>query len=89
MYIENIVIGQPLINEKILLSDENNAYDNWREITVYDSERFLPRLLVKYNFVKSIKEIRRNRADLLIYLDKPDFFKIKLGKKIIWVVVGE
>jgi hypothetical protein len=90
MYIENIVVGKPIYDEKQLLSI--NEYD-WefieKEKTVYDEERSLPRLLVKYGFTTSTSEIRRNRSDLVKMLDKPDFLEIKLGKKKIWIIVGE
>ena len=87
--IENIVIGTPLVSLNILLGNENNPNDKWEEVTVYDEERFLPKLLVKYGFTSSIRELRRNRKDLVINLDSPDFLEIKLGKKKLWIVVGE
>ena len=88
MHIENIVIGKPLVPLEILLSDLNNPQNNWKEVTVYDEERFLPKLLVKYRFTSSVKEIRRNRKDLVINLERPDCMEIKLGKKKIYIVVG-
>lgn len=87
--VENIVIGTPLVSLDILLGCENNPNYNWEEVTVYDEERFLPKLLVKYGFTSSVKEIRRNRQDLVINLEKPDFLEIKIGKKKLWVVIGE
>ncbi len=89
MYIENIIIGKPLVSEELLLSDLNNENDNWKDVTVRDDERFLPKLLANHGFTSSAKEIRRNRPDLVLTLDKPDFLDIKLGKKRIWIVVGE
>lgn len=87
--IENIVIGTPLVSLDTLLGDERNSNYNWEEVTVYEEERFLPKLLVKYGFTSSVKEIRRNRPDLVITLENIDFLEIKLGKKKLWVVVGE
>ena len=91
MYIENIVIGKPIVPLEMLLADENNPQDNWREITVFDDERFLPKLLVKYGFSSSIKELRRNRQDLIINLDKLDCLEIefKKQKRKVYIVVGE
>ena len=87
--IENIVIGKSLVVLETLLGVENNKEYNWEEVTVFDEERFLPKLLVKYGFTSSIKEIRRNRPDLVKSLNTLDFLEIKLGKKKLWIVVGE
>lgn len=87
--IENIVIRKPLVVLETLLGVENNKEYNWEEVTVFDEERFLPKLLVKYGFTSSIKEIRRNRPDLVKSLNTLDFLEIKLGKKKLWIVVGE
>lgn len=56
---------------------------------MYEEERFLPKLLVKYGFTSSVKEIRRNRQDLVEELNNLDFLEIKIGKKRLWIVVGE
>ncbi len=87
--IENIVIGEPLVSLDVLLGDENNPSYNWEEITVKDEERFLPKLLVKYGFSSSIRELKRNRKDLFVVLEKTDFLEIKLGRKKVWIVVGK
>ena len=87
--IENIVIGEPLVSLDVLLGDESNPSYNWKEVTVNEEERFLPKLLVKYGFTSSVKEIRRNRQDLVVNLEKTDFLEIKIGKKKLWIVVGE
>lgn len=87
--IENIVIGLPLVNEDILLGDELNPNYNWRDTTIYDNERYLPKLLVNHGIMASIREVKRNRKDLDYTLDKPDFLELKIGKKKIWIVVGE
>ncbi|KQC91381.1 hypothetical protein ACV3Q3_12295 [Clostridium perfringens] len=80
--IQNIIIGKPLVSLELLGIEP-------QEETVFDTERFLPRLLVKYGFSKSISEIKRNRKDLVRYLEKPDMEMIKLGKKKVWIIVGE
>jgi hypothetical protein len=90
MHIENIVIGMPLVIEsKLLAYSLADWQQNEEKKTVYDEERFLPRLLVKYSFMKSTSEVKRNRPDLWVTLDKPDFLEIKIGKKKCWVVIGE
>jgi len=90
MYIENIIIGIPLVSEsKLLAYSLTDWQQNEEKKTVYDKERFLPKLLVKYGFMKSTSEVKRNRPDLWITLDKPDFLELKIGKKKLWIVVGE
>jgi hypothetical protein len=83
MIIQNIVIGTPLVPLTLLLEED------YEKFTIFETERFLPELLLKYNFIKSKSELRRNRPELWIQLDKPDFLEIKIGKKRLWVVVGE
>ncbi|XZH99852.1 hypothetical protein ACSXEK_15580 (plasmid) [Clostridium perfringens] len=80
--VQNIIIGKPLVSLELLGIES-------QEETVFDTERFLPKLLVKYGFSKSISEIKRNRKDLVRTLDKTDMEMIKLGKKKVWIIVGE
>lgn len=91
MYIENIVIGTPIIHPKELLAlNEEDWIKNEKEKTLFTNERFLPRILVDNGFYPSISEIRRNKPELMINLDKLDFvdeLKVKKKKKI-WIVVG-
>ena len=82
MFPENIVIGKPLVDLR-LLGIENE------EVTVFDQEKFLPKLLKKYGFFKSISQIKKNRPDLLIELNKVDFIEFKIGHKRLWLIVGE
>ena len=89
-HIENVIIGKPLIDPISLLAFNNKDWnDNECEKTVYDEERFLPKILVKYGFFISMNEIKRNRKELWINLDKTDFMKIKIGKKKVWIIIGE
>ncbi|MBS4894018.1 MAG: hypothetical protein KHZ90_09645 [Veillonella parvula] len=81
--VQNIIIGKPLVSLEML------GIDIKQEKTVFDTERFLSRLLVKYGFSKSISEIKRNRKDLIRNLDNTDMEMIKLGKKKVWIVIGE
>ena len=80
--VQNIIIDKPLVPLEMLGIEP-------QEETVFDTERFLPRLLVKYGFSKSISEIKRNRKDLIRNLNKTDMEMIKLGKKKVWIIVGE
>ena len=87
--IENIVVGSPICSIETIFGKD--IFD-WllveQEKTVYETERFLPKLLVKYGFFKSTSEIKRNRMDLWVTLDKLDFIEIKIGKKKLWIVAG-
>ena len=80
--LDNIIIGKPLTSIKShdITEDEN---------TVFEEERFLPKLLVKYGFFKSTSQIRKNRPDLWRELNKVDFEELKIGHKRVWLVVGE
>jgi hypothetical protein len=76
----DIIIGNPLLTPSELGFNDDPKYTN---------ERFLPRLLVNLGMFKSTSEVRRNRKDLWITLDKPDMIHIKIGKRILWILVGE
>lgn len=90
-HIENMVIGKPLVEPFIMFS--NGTVEDWNnnesEKTYYTNERYLPKILKDIGFTKSTSEIRRNRKDLCVTLDKLDFLEIKLGKKKLWILVGD
>ena len=90
-YIENIVIGTPLVSAKELLSANDNDWINVEfEKTLFTNERYLPNILVQLGVYPSISEIRRNKPELMIRLDKIDFINIKPKKKRpLWIIVGE
>ena len=88
-YIENIVIGKPIVEPcDIFAKDMEDWEKNEKEKTFYTEERFLPKILVEIGATKSISEIRRNRKDLMITLDKLDYKEIKLGKRRMFILVG-
>ena len=90
-YIENIVIGVPLVSAKELLSANDSDWVNVEfEKTIFTNERYLPKILVQLGIYPSISEIKRNKPELMIRLDKVDFINIKQKKKHpLWIVVGE
>ena len=62
----------------------------------FTEERFLPRILVDLGIYPSVSEIRRNKPELMITLDTPDFIDgidetgLKVSKKRkLWILVGE
>ncbi len=92
MYVENIVIGKPVAEPEIMFAADK---DDWEKVekekTFYTEERFLPRILVDLGLYPSISEIRRNKPELMVNLDKVDFLdgiKIKKKRKM-WILVGE
>ena len=91
-YIENIVIGTPIVDPKdMFASDEDDWARLEEEKTYYTEERFLPRILVDIGIYPSVSEIRRNKPELMISLDKLDFIdNLKASKKRkLWILVGE
>lgn len=90
-HIENIVIGKPLAPPIELFS--KNIID-WitteLEQTYCTEERYLPRILVDLGIYPSVSEIKRNKPELMVTLDKPDFIQIRPKKKIsLWILVGK
>lgn len=91
-YIENIIIGTPLINPAEIFSKNIIDWElNEGLKTHYTNERFLPKILVELGIYPSINEIRRNRKDLMITLDKLDYIDgLKVSKKRkLYILIGE
>lgn len=94
----NIIINNPLVSIQTLLSkNEYDWFDNELKITKFETEKFLPKLLVKYNIFKSISEVRKNRPDLILTLnynslkDEGNFFTFSIGsnkKHVITIIIG-
>ena len=92
MYIENIVIGKPIVEPFIMFAtDEDDWIKFEKEKTYYTDERFVQRILVDIGIYPSVSEIRRNKPYLMISLDKLDFINnLKVSKKRrLWILVGE
>jgi len=91
MYVENIVIGNPIVKPYIMFASDIEDWDKAeKEKTYYTEERFLPRILVDLGIYPSVNEVRRNRPDLVVTLDKLDFLdNLKVSKKRkLWILVG-
>ena len=92
MYIENIVIGKPIVEPSTMFSiDEDDWVRLEKDKTYYTNERFLPRILVDIGIYPSINEIRRNKPELMINLTHLAFIdNLKVSKKRrLWILVGE
>lgn len=88
-YIENVVIGLPIVDEKTLFALNDKDWENMeKEKTFYTNERFLPNILVELGICPSKAEIRRNKPQLMINLDNLDFMEVKWGKKKLFILVG-
>lgn len=82
MAFQNVIIDTPLVHPSYLFAfNEQDWEENEKENTLFTSERFLPRILVEAGIVKSTSEVKRNKPQLCITLDKIDFLEIKWGKK--------
>lgn len=92
MYIENIVIGNPIVElSSMFAKDENDWNSVEKDKTYFTNERFLPKILVNMGIYSSVNEIRRNKPELMVTLDKLDFIDcLKVSKKRkIWILIGE
>ncbi|MDD5901731.1 MAG: hypothetical protein PUC73_12650 [Lachnospiraceae bacterium] len=92
MYVENIVIGKPIVEPFTMFSlDEDDWNRVGRDKTYYTEERFLPKILVDIGIYPSVSEIRRNKPELMVELNKLDFIEnLKVSKKRrLWILVGE
>lgn len=92
MYVENIVIGNPVVEpQQLFAADENDWNRTEKEKTYFTEERFLPRILVDIGIYPSISEIRRNKPQLVVTLDHLDFMdEVKVSKKRkLWIAVRE
>lgn len=92
MYVENIVIGKPVVDPQELFAADK---DDWNKVekekTYFTEERFLPRILVDIGIYPSVSEIRRNKPQLMITFDHLDFIDgLKVSKKRkLWIAIGE
>lgn len=92
MYVENIVIGKPIVEPSTIFSiDEDDWNRTEKEKTYYTDERFLPRILVDIGIYPSVSEVRRNKPELIVELNQLDFLdNLKVSKKRrLWILVGE
>lgn len=89
-YIENIVIGKPIASEASMFAlNEEDWEQVEKEKTYWTEERNLAVILKELGIVKSASEVRRNKPQLYVKLDKLDYMEIKWGKRKLFVLVGE
>lgn len=86
----NVVIGKPLVDSKCLLAlDDSDWQNNEQPQTLFTETRYLPVVMKEAGVVQSTSEVRKNRSDLNISLEKPDYLWVEWGKKRLYVIVGE
>ena len=86
----NVVIGRPIVDVKSLLAISDRDWEeNEKEKTLFTETRFLPAIMKEAELVKSTGEVKRNKPELCITLDKLDCINLKWGKKFLYIVVGE
>lgn len=89
-YIENVVIGKPLVDESLFLSYDIEDWEkNEKDKTYYTREYFLPKILVDLGIVKSTSEVRRNKKDFVKILEPYTYLEIKWGKRKLFILVGK
>lgn len=87
---QNIVIGKPICEPWMIFANDISDWEqNEKKNTLFTEERFLPKILVENGVVKSINEVRKNKPELVITLDKVDFIEVKWGKKRLFIQVGK
>lgn len=85
----NVVVGSPLIApDHLLAADSNDWHTNEKDQTLFTETRYLPAILKEAGIVSSTSEVRKNKPQLNIVLEKPDFIVVKWGKKFLHIVVG-
>ena len=88
-YIENIIIGKPLVQWHELCCSDISESTLEQDQTYFTDERNLAKILKDVEVVKSVSEVRRNKPELCNEFTELDCFWIKWGKRRFWVVVGE
>ena len=90
-FIENIVIGHPIVDAMSQLISNGTIEDIQEETkkTFYTEERNLAKILKEIGVVSSIGEVRRNKPNLCKDFTDLDCFWIKWGKRKFYVIVGE
>ena len=86
----NVVIGKPIVDASSLLAlNATDWEENEKQRTLFTETRFLPAVMKEAGIVSSTGEVRRNRPELCVMLDKLDCINIKWGKRFLFIVVGE
>ena len=86
----NVVVGKPIVNvDSLIALDKTDWEENEKKNTLFTETRWLPTIMKEAGIVSSTGEVKRNRPELCINLDKLDCINLKWGKKFVFIVVGE
>ena len=86
----NVVINNLLVHPSELFAfNEKDWEENEKTNTLFTTETFLPKIMVEAGVVNSTSEVKRNKPELFINLDKIDFIQVKWGKKFLFIAVGD
>lgn len=92
-YVENIIIGCPIVKDVELMfaKDLTDWHNNEAEKTILIPTGInnIAELLVLLGIVKSKSEVRRNKPELCKVFDKPDYIEVKWGKRRLYVLIGQ
>lgn len=87
---QNVVIGKAYVDpHEYLAYDERDWEENEKKITLFTETRWLPAIMKEAGIVKSTSDVKRNRPELCVALNKIDYIELKWGKKFLFIVVGE
>ena len=87
---ENVVIGKTACEPwELFALDEKDWEENEKKKTLFTQTRWLPVIMKEAGLVKSNNEVRKNRPELCVTLDKRDFIELKWGKRFLFIAVGE
>ena len=87
--IQDVIVGKPIVDPWYMFCEEQNEWGKVKDSVYYTEERFLPKIMVDLGIVKSISEVRRNKPQLMIKLNKLDYIEIKWGKSYLFILVGD
>lgn len=71
----NVVIGTPLVHPAELFASSMEDWETHEQHqTLFTETRFLPAVMKEAGLVSSTSEVRRNRKELCVELQNPNFF---------------
>ena len=85
----DVIVGKPLCHPWHIFCKNESEWEHTSKEILQTEERYLPKILVDCGIVKSNSEVKRNKPELCITLDKLDFMTVKWGKKRIYILIGE
>lgn len=86
--VKNVVVGNPICEPWQMFCNTQAEWEDTKKDTIFTNERFLPKIMVTCGIAKSINEVRKNKPNLMLVLDKPDFLEVKWGKSRLFIQVG-